>query len=129
MPYRNNTLISLSRLAHTWLIDLDGTILRHNGHLDDKDELLPGIREFWGRIPKDDFIILLSARSSKYRKQTIAFLQSTGIRYNKIIFDLPKGERFLINDQKPKGLNTAIALNLIRDEGLQNYEIIINEEI
>ena len=35
-----NTL-SLSKLPHTWILDLDGTIVKHNGYkLDGKDSLL-----------------------------------------------------------------------------------------
>ena len=32
-----------------------------------------------------------------------------------IIYDLPNGERLLINDKKPSGLNTAIAISTERD--------------
>jgi hypothetical protein len=38
-------------LGHTWFIDLDGTILKHNGYLTNNDELLPGVKEFWNSIP------------------------------------------------------------------------------
>lgn len=129
MTLQNINLITVSRLSHTWLIDLDGTVLRHNGHLSGCDSLLPGVLEFWSNIPDDDFIIILTARSNQYRDETIKFLNSSRIRYDEIIFDLPKGERLLINDRKLKGLNTAIALNIIRDEGLQSYLISIDANI
>ena len=32
-----------------------------------------------------------------------------------IIYELPYGERILINDQKPSGLKTSIAVNTERD--------------
>ena len=38
------------------------------------------------------------------------------IRYDHIIFDLPYGERILVNDIKPGGLQTSIAVNTQRDE-------------
>ena len=39
-----NTL-SLSKLPHTWILDLDGTIVKHNGYkLDGKDSLLEGAK-------------------------------------------------------------------------------------
>lgn len=42
-----NKLI-LSTLAHTWILDLDGTIVKHNGYkLDGTDTLLEGAKEFW----------------------------------------------------------------------------------
>jgi len=47
------------------------------------------------------------------------------IRYNFIIFDLPFGERILINDIKPKkNLKTAISINLKRDFGFSKIKII-----
>jgi len=119
----------LSELVHTWLIDLDGTVLVHNGHLNGQDELLPGVKEFFESIPSDDFVILLSARSSKYKDTTIEYLNKNQIRFDKLILDLPKGERILINDQKPKGLETALAVNLIRNEGLKNIKLSISESI
>jgi len=128
VPKANN-LITISKLNHTWLIDLDGTILKHNAYLNGQDELLPGVKVFFDSIPSTDFIILLSARSSEYKKTTEDFLSKMSIRYDQLVFDLPKGERVLINDQKPGGLNTAIAVNLDRDFGLSSVKINIVESI
>ncbi len=37
----------LSSLGHTWILDLDGTILKHNGYKDSgEDTLLPGASQF-----------------------------------------------------------------------------------
>ena len=110
--------LSLSVLSHTWLIDIDGTILKHNGHLESGEQLLGGVREFWQKIPLDDTIILLTAREDFYANQTIEFLRINNIRYDKIIFNIPQGERILINDIKPTGLITAHAVNILRDVGL-----------
>ena len=44
-------------------------------------------------------------------------LNKYNIRYDKIIFDIPTGERILINDIKPQGLNTALCWNITRDKG------------
>jgi hypothetical protein len=110
--------IALSSLAHTWLIDLDGTILKHNGHKSSGDELLPGVLAFWKNIPETYFILLLSAREEQYRQSTLEFLSQAGLRFDQAIFGLPQGERVLLNDVKPRGLQTALAFNLKRDEGL-----------
>ena len=49
-----NKLI-LSTLAHTWILDLDGTIVKHNGYkLDGTDTLLEGAKEFLEDIPEKD---------------------------------------------------------------------------
>ncbi len=104
-------------LNHTWFIDLDGTILKHNGYLTDNDELLPRVKEFWDSIPAGDCIIITTGRSTEYRESSLKILKDNGLRYNYAIFDLPLGERIVINDLKPGGLQTAIAWNVERNKG------------
>ena len=113
-------------LSHTWLIDLDGTIVRHNYYLsNNKDLFLKGVRVFLKKIPKNDVIIFLTSRKKKFKKSTISFLLKNKVRFNSIIFDLPFGERILMNDIKPKNkLKTAISINLKRDFGLSKFKII-----
>jgi uncharacterized HAD superfamily protein len=113
-------------LSHTWLIDLDGTIVRHNYYLsNNKDLFLKGVRVFLKKIPKNDVIIFLTSRKKKFKKSTISFLLKNKVRFNSIIFDLPFGERILMNDIKPKNkLKTAISINLKRDFGLSEFQII-----
>jgi len=112
------TSLCLSALQHTWIIDIDGTMVKHNGHKNGGDTLLQGVLEFWSRIPRDDVIILLSAREQSYAASIVNFLKLNGIRYDHLILGMPKGERILINDIKPSGLKTAFAVNVDRDYGL-----------
>jgi hypothetical protein len=107
----------LSELPHTWFIDLDGTVLVHNAHLYSEDKLLPGVGELWKKIPTDDYIIITTGRAEQYRESTLALLQENGLRYNFALFELPLGERIIINDTKPAGLKTAIAWNVERNKG------------
>lgn len=107
-------------------MDLDGTVMKHNGWEDSNEALLPGVKEFWDSIPADDYIIITSARALKYQDSTLKFLDSQGLRYNHYIFDLPIGERILINDIKPSGLDTAIGINVERNLGLSNITINID---
>ena len=108
----------LSTLGHTWILDLDETIVKHNGYkTDGEDTLLPGVETFIKRIPKKDMIIFLTSRTEEYKEQTIRFLESNHIRFDHILFNVPYGERILINDRKPSGLNMAFCINCIRDRG------------
>ena len=109
--------IILSSLPHTWIFDIDGTLLKHNGYLTPEgDSLLDGVAEFFASIPAEDMIILLTARPSEYREITEKFLIEKNIRYDHIIFDVPVGERILVNDTKPSGLKTAYAIERTRDK-------------
>ncbi len=120
--------LSLSTLGHTWILDLDGTLVKHNGYkLDGKDSLLDGVEEFLASIPPEDMVIILTSRTEDYRKQTVAFLQTHGIRYNEIIFNVPYGERILINDDKPSGLRMVVALEKKRDSELL-LKAVIHED-
>jgi len=117
-------VLKLSSLPKTWIIDLDGTILKHNGYKEGKDELLKGVKEFFDVIPNEDTIIILTSRETKYTGQTINFLKQNKIRYDHIIFNIPYGERILINDKKESGLLTAYAINKERNSPFDiNFEI------
>lgn len=108
--------IRVSPLAKTWILDLDGTIVVHNGpYLYGTDHFLPGAKEFLDNIPSQDMIIFLTARSDYEKPHTLKFLKENNVRYDHIIFNAGHGERILINDNKPDGLVTAMAVNTTRD--------------
>ena len=114
--------LRISPLGHTWILDFDGTLVEHNGYKTEKDKFLPGAKEFLNSIPKDDYILILTAREAEAKEKTEMFLKENGIRYNKIIFKIPMGERILINDDKPSGLKCAYAICKERDEKFElNY--------
>lgn len=117
--------LELSTLNKTWIFDIDGTILKHNGFkIDGFDTLLEGVREFFSKLSPNDVVILLTAREQKYIKSLKSFLKANNIRYDYLIPSLPNGERILINDNKPSGLKMAFAINKTRDSKLEiNYKI------
>lgn len=108
-------IITLSPLGHTWILDLDGTLVKHNGYKEGGDVLLPGAKEFIESLPEGDMVVIVTARKEEYREITEKFLKENGIRYDHIIFDAPYGERVVINDKKPSGLPVSVAVNTDRD--------------
>lgn len=108
--------LMLSTLPKTWIFDLDGTLLKHNGYkIDGEDTLLEGVKEYLDGLPKEDKVVILTSRLEDYREETMEFLCGHGIRFDEILFEMPLGERILVNDRKPSGLDMAVALNLERD--------------
>ena len=108
--------LEMSSLPKTWILDLDGTLVKHNGYkIDGKDSLLPNAKELLSQIREEDFVIIVTSRELKYKEITEQFLQDNNIRYNHIIYEAPYGERILINDNKPSGLKMAYAIDTDRD--------------
>lgn len=106
----------MSSLPKTWILDLDGTLVKHNGYkIDGKDSLLPNAKELLSQIREEDFVIIVTSRELKYKEITEQFFQDNNIRYNHIIYEAPYGERILINDNKPSGLKMAYAIDTKRD--------------
>ncbi|MCI8665004.1 MAG: hypothetical protein HFG69_17475 [Hungatella sp.] len=106
----------LSTLGHTWILDLDGTIVKHNGYKKyGVDSFLDGAKEFLESIPKKDMIIFLTSRSKSNKKMTEIFLSENNVRYDYIIYGVPYGERIVINDNKPSGLKMGFNVTGDRD--------------
>jgi len=114
----------------TIFCDIDGTLLRHHGNMVrnvyGKPEVLPGVMyslEEWNR--NNYHVVLTTGRKESTRKRTEDQLASLGIIYDQLIMGLPNGERVLLNDKKPKGINyTARAVNVVRNAGLANIDIL-----
>ena len=107
----------LSTLPKTWVFDLDGTIMKHNGYkIDGYDTLLEGSKEYIDKLPNEDKIVIFTSRTDEYKKMTLDFLKENKIRYDQILFNMPMGERIIVNDRKPSGLDMSVAININRDK-------------
>lgn len=112
--------VVMTTLGKTWLLDLDGTLVKHNGYkIDGEDRLLPGAEQLLAQIRPEDTVILLTSRGPECREKTESFLRRHTIRYDHIVFGLPYGERILINDRKPSGREMAFAVNTRRDHACE----------
>lgn len=121
--------LEMSSLPKTWILDLDGTIVKHNGYkTDGEDSLLPGAKELLSQIREEDYVIIVTSRELKYKELTEAFLEDNNIRYDHIVYEAPYGERILINDNKPSGLKMAYAIDTERDK-VKPITVNINSEL
>lgn len=122
-------MFEFSTLNKTWILDVDGTIVKHNGYkIDGYDTLLDGVKEFFAQLNADDKVVLLTARKEEYLPALKEFLELNGIRYDYLLLDMPMGERILVNDRKPSGLDMAFSVNKDRDKKLE-IKYKINEEL
>ena len=119
----------LSSLGHTWILDLDGTIVKHNGYkIDGQDTFLDGAEAFLKSLPEQDKVIFLTSREENLKERTERFLKEHAVRFDCILYGMPYGERILFNDCKPSGLKMGIAVNLERDM-FRGPEIVIDEDL
>lgn len=112
----------------TIFIDIDGTILRHNGNLSEQimttPEVLPKVLERFNEWNKKGYhIVLTTGRKECMREMTVKALLAGGVFYDQLIMGLPRGERILINDTKPEMDNTASAFVVKRNMGLGEIEL------
>ena len=82
----------LDDIEKTWIFDLDGTLVVHNGYKNGVDELLPGVKEFYKKnIDDTDYVLIITARNSEFRGIAEICLLDNNIRYDRIIYDTPRG--------------------------------------
>lgn len=114
--------IEMTSLPKTWILDIDGTIVKHNGYkIDGKDSLLDGIKGFLSQIKDEDMVIFVTSRKREYKEQTESFFRQNNIRFDYIIYEAPYGERIVVNDKKPSGRDMAYAFNVDRNRLCKDY--------
>jgi hypothetical protein len=113
-------------MSKTIFVDIDGTLIKHQGQLDlvlHKPKRLPYVIEAFRQWKFNNYcIVVTSSRPESMRVKTEEQLESIGLFWDIMILGLPHGERIVINDVKP-GMDitynpSAIGITLPRDEGL-----------
>ena len=113
----------------TIISDIDGVIFKHTGNIAElhliEPVLLPGVKEQWVDFDRKGYkIILVTGRRESTRKKTEEQLTKAGIFFDQLVMGVGGGPRVLINDRKENSTeDMAIAVNLIRNEGLKNVAL------
>ncbi len=116
----------------TYFLDIDGCLLKHRGSQteliinESQAEVLPGVLAALKRIDENGgMVILTTGRKECLRDLTEKQLLKLGIFYDRLIMNVTSGVRVLVNDIKPQWPDepTAIAINLIRDTGLEGIKL------
>jgi len=116
-------------MAMTFFIDLDGTLLFDHGteelNLQAEPRALPGSIVLLERLKHEGHrVILVTGRAKSATIRTAEQLRLVGIAtrlYDRLIMDVGKGHRVVINDSKPSepvGTKTAQAYTVQRNEGV-----------
>jgi len=115
--------------AKTIICDIDGTLVKHGtpstvATPEYKMELLPGTLsklEEWEA--KGYSIILLTGRKESIRGVTEKQLRDVGIFYDQLLMGVGGGVRYLVNDSKLNGSQSAFAINVERNVGISSINI------
>ena len=126
------------RCPPTIFSDIDGTIWTHEydirHSMNGTQRLLPGVFDKFLEWHRQGFkIILTTGRPEFLREETERQLRELGVFYNQLVMDCGPGPRVLINDMDSKIDDTkfrakAQAVNLIRDNGMEELEINYTQE-
>jgi FMN phosphatase YigB (HAD superfamily) len=110
----------------TIICDIDGTLVKHeiptkNTSPNKQLELLPGTVEKLSEWDAKGYnVILITGRRESMRAATEKQLAEVGIFYDQLIMGMGGGPRIVINDNKPTGQETAFAINLERNKGIND---------
>ena len=88
-----------------------------------RELMLPDSREFMNKIPRNDYIILTTAREYRHQWQTEEFLRRNNVQWDKIIYALPSGRRVLINDSDESGEVKAYGISVARNSGVRSEDV------
>jgi hypothetical protein len=123
-------------MKKTIFLDIDGCLIKHNGNLSQqiltKPVLLPGTIEKINEWEAEGHkIILTTGRKESMRKITEEMLTSLGIFYEQLVMGCNRGERIIINDDKPNNpeIQTAKAIQLKRNNGIGDVNLNISEKV
>ena len=112
----------------TIICDIDGVLLEHRNQGLSSQLYSTPLKGTLKKINEWDVkgynIILITGRRESLRKKTEEQLLMYGIFYDQLIMGVGGGDRVVINDRKPNSKrDTAYAINLNRNEGIENVKI------
>lgn len=111
----------------TIFCDVDGTLFKYRKfetYETSEPEVLPLVVEKFNEWREEGhMIILTTARPEYLREHTKKELSNYNINYDRLIMEIERGPRFLINDMDPNkpGLR-AVGVNLNRDKGFSEID-------
>lgn len=117
------TTPSKDQVPPTYIIDIDGTILRHHGgglkyQATWKPEILPKVDEAFKELNEMGArIILMTGRPESMRAATEHQLSKLGLFWDELLMGVGRGIRYIVNDSA-NGKPTCYAVTVERNAGL-----------
>ena len=110
---------------NTYFVDIDGTIFvyrKFETYETTEAQVINSTRKYLQKANDEGhMIILTTARPEYLREHTELELTKNGVPYHKLVMQIERGPRYLINDMDPNNPgDRAIAINVKRDGGIKS---------
>lgn len=106
----------------TFFCDIDGTLFHYRQFSEYKTVKPVPVKNIVSEInelyDEGHHIVIVTARPEYLRVHTMKELDEFDIKYHKLVMEIERGPRILINDNEIEKLNRAYAINIERDKGL-----------
>jgi hypothetical protein len=109
----------------TYIVDFDGTIAHFDGgwpHVDGCRVIKKTQQSLLAAESLGHHIVIMTARPETMRQRLHNWLLDNGIVFHQLVMGVTSGLRVVVNDRKPDGTDTALAINLTRNEGWEAHE-------
>jgi hydroxymethylpyrimidine pyrophosphatase-like HAD family hydrolase len=110
----------------TIFCDIDGTLFKYRKFETYKTNEPDGITENINMIntafTKGHHVVLTTARPEYLREHTIMELEMRQVRYHQLVMGIERGTRILINDNELPTTDRAYAINVTRDNCMNNAQ-------
>lgn len=108
---------------NTYFVDIDGTIFKYRKfetYETSKAEPIASTVEYLVKAVKEGhMVVLTTARPEYLRRHTVKELEENEVPYHRLIMEIERGPRYLINDMDPNNPGKrAIAINVERNKGI-----------
>ena len=115
------------RKNQTYFFDIDGTLFvyrKFETYQTSEPEVVKNVKDSINKLyEKGEHIVFTTARPEYLREHTIKELSKNDIKYHKLVMEIGRGTRFLINDKEDDRINRAISINVSRNKGFTDEDL------
>ena len=108
---------------NTYFVDIDGTLFKYRKfetyETSKAEPIESTVKYLTEAVKEGHMVILTTARPEYLRRHTVKELEENEIPYHRLIMEIERGPRYLINDMDPNNPGErAIAINVERNKGI-----------
>jgi len=110
----------------TIFCDIDGTLFEYRKfetYMNTKPEIITStVNSINKAFNEGHHIVMTTARPEYLREHTIKELKEAHINYHKLVMEIGRGTRILINDKENPLVDRAYGINVVRNKGFDDKQ-------